>query len=952
VAADNPATLLWPLRVVRVTESRKTSEDACYDAAAPRAISRFPVTNASLVGRQIGTYQILALLGRGGMGEVYRATDTKLRRDVAIKVLPSALVRDAARLARFEREAQMLAALNDPHIGAIHGLEEFDGQPALVLELVEGDTLEEMLATRARRQTSAGRSPQSEARSLPLRQALTIARQIAEALEAAHGKGIVHRDLKPANIKIRPDGTVKVLDFGLGKALAEEGSDPDLSATRSGATREGLVLGTVGYMSPEQARGQRVDKRTDIWAFGCVLFELLTATPAFVAETDSDTIAGVLGRDPDWTLIPASTPANIRRLVERCLEKDTRRRLHDMADARIEIEDTLANPSSQSTIVADAASSRRVPSWLPWLIAGASLVVAAGWVFVTERRTSGAPPPLSGVQVQRLTDMVGLEEAPAISPDGKIVAFVAASGTSRQVWIRLLSGGAPLALTKEDVDHYGPRWSPDSSSLIYFTSGSQTGEPGTIWEIPALGGARHRLVDALGPGDLAHDGTRLAYLRFHEGKVELAVANRDGSAIQSATPLGDSSYGAVKWSPDNRKIAISEDPGGARFNSSLLIFDVATRELRRIESPYQFQGLSWLADSSALIVSSSQGSTLSYPPSYNLWRLPIDGSASSQITFGEASYEFPDLGANGQVVASRVKVQSDVWKFPVTGDPADNARRGVRITRQTGLIQTLTVSPDESTVAFLSDNGGHANIWTASVADGEMRSVTRESDPRFVVAVPVWSPRADAITFLSNRNSSTPDVTLWVAKSDGSDVRDLGVKGSWVCWSGDGQWLYFSHVENGVYRLSKMPAAGGAVVRVRDDNAGGCQVSPDGSALYYAKILTQATGAWDYELRRASPEGGESTVIGTVRGARVPTGAYNFHALLSPDGQWLAMPLIDGSTTNLWALSIISGQWRRLTDFGSRNVVIARRIAWSNDSRSIYASVSDVDSDIVKLAGL
>ena len=896
-------------------------------------ISGLPVTSSSLVGRHIGTYQILALLGRGGMGEVYRATDTRLRRDVAIKVLPSSLARDATRLARFEREAQMLAALNDPHIGAILGVEEFDGMPALVLELIEGDTLADRIGS--------GR--------LPVREALTIGRQIADALETAHGKGIVHRDLKPANVKIRPDGVVKILDFGLAKALAEEGSDPDLSPTRSGATREGIVLGTAGYMSPEQARGQRVDKRTDIWAFGCVLFELLTGAPAFVESTDSDTIAAVLGREPDWSLVPTSTPANIRRVVERCLEKDTRRRLHDMADARIEIEDALAAPSSPSTRATATATRSRVRSWLPWVIAGASVAGAIGWVFVTARR---APGRISAIQVQRLTDIVGLEEAPALSPDGRIVAFVAASGTTRQIGIRLLSGGAPLVLTKDDVDHYGPRWSPDSSSLIYFTSGSRPGEAGTIWEIPALGGGKRRLVDALGPGDLAHDGTRLAFLRFHDGKVELAVANRDGSSLQSATPLGDSSYGGVKWSPDNQKIAIPEDPGGARFNSTLWILDVATRALRRIDSPFAFQGLSWVADSSALIVSSSQGSTMSYPPSYNLWRLPIDGSAASQITFGEASYEFPDLGTSGQLVASRVKVQSDVWKFPVSGDPADNVRRGERITRQTGLVQTLTVSPDESTVAFLSDNGGHANIWTARVADGEMRSVTRESDPRVVVAVPVWSPRSDTINFLSNRNSPTRAVTLWVAKSDGSDTRDLGINGSWTCWSSDGQWLYFSHVENGIYRLSKVKATGGAVVRVRDDNASGCQVSPDGSALYYAKILTQAAGAWDYELRRASPEGGESTVIGTVRGARVPTGAFNFHALLSPDEQWLAMPLIDGSTTNLWGLSTRSGQWRKLTDFGSRNVVIARRIAWANDSRSIYASVSDVDSDIVMLAGL
>jgi Tol biopolymer transport system component len=288
----------------------------------------------------------------------------------------------------------------------------------------------------------------------------------------------------------------------------------------------------------------------------------------------------------------------------------------------------------------------------------------------------------------------------------------------------------------------------------------------------------------------------------------------------------------------------------------------------------------------------------------------------------------------------------------VDGDPADNVRRGVSITRQTGLIQTVSVSPEETEVTFLSDNGGHANVWVARTSDGETRPVTREFDPRVVVAVPVWSPGGDWINFLTNRNSPTQDVSLWLVRPDGSDARDLGVSGAWTCWSGDGRFLYYSALEDDTYRIKKVPIEGGEPELVRDDNAIGCQVAPDGSSIYYARILTQATGAWDFELRRASPETGPAEVIAGVAGVRVPTSAVNFQALLSPDGEWLAMPLIDGSTTNLWAVSTSLGEWRQLTDFGSRNVVIARRIAWSRDSRYLYASVSDVDSDIVMLAGL
>jgi Tol biopolymer transport system component len=364
-----------------------------------------------------------------------------------------------------------------------------------------------------------------------------------------------------------------------------------------------------------------------------------------------------------------------------------------------------------------------------------------------------------------------------------------------------------------------------------------------------------------------------------------------------------------------------------------------------------FQGAAWLPDGSGLIISSSQGSLMSYPPTYNLWEVHLDGSPPAQLTFGESSYEFPDLGRQGNLVVSRVRAQADVWKFPVTGSPDENARQAVRITQQTGVVQTVTVSADESEVAFLSDNGGHANVWAARTASGEMRPVTRESDPRFVVAVPVWSPGGDWISFLSNRNSKNTDVTLWLARPDGSDLRDLGLVGAWVCWSADGRWLYFSDSDGTAYRIRKLSLEGGQPVAVRNDDAVACNATADGS-LYYAKILTQATGAWDLEVRVAKPENGPSRLIGRVAAARVPATAINFHAFPSPDGKSLAMPLLDGSTTNLWTLSTDGGEWRKVVDFGSRNVIIARRIAWSRDGQFLYASVSDVDSDIVMLAGL
>src|SRR5579862_2184413 len=318
-------------------------------------------------GTELGTHKILALLGVGGMGEVYKAHDAKLRRDVAIKVLPESFARDADRLARFRREAQLLASLNHPNIATIYNIEDSNGTSYLVMELVPGETL----ADRIKREGS-----------VPVEESLMIAKQIAEALEAAHEKGIIHRDLKPANVKVTPEGKVKVLDFGLAKAFEGDPSSVDMgnSPTLSqAATMQGVILGTAAYMSPEQARGKTVDKRTDIWAFGCVLYELLTAKQAFYGEDVTDILAAVVRADPDWSRLPGNTPPNIRALLRRCLQKDKLLRLRDAGDARIEIHEALTTPAPAELVAAQRKnnlSSIRAA----WSIAAVAILIAVvGW---------------------------------------------------------------------------------------------------------------------------------------------------------------------------------------------------------------------------------------------------------------------------------------------------------------------------------------------------------------------------------------------------------------------------------------------------------------------------------------------------------------------------------------------------------------------------------------------
>jgi serine/threonine protein kinase len=849
-------------------------------------------------GSRFGAYEIVEPLGAGGMGEVYRARDTRLDRNVALKVLPQAFTRDAERLARFDREAKILASLNHPGIAAIHGIEECDGVRALVLEFVEGGTLADRLIAR---------------RTLAVDETLDIARQIADALDAAHERGIVHRDLKPSNVGLTSGGIVKVLDFGVAKTQSTQSSlvtiederDTIFAATVSG-TRAGRVLGTVAYMSPEQARGQSVDKRADIWAFGCVIFEMLTGAPAFGGPTVSDTMAAVLEREPNWKAFPLSAPANLRRLVERCVQKDVRRRLRDIGDA-------------QDYLTAGAVTDADARSAVPW----------------------------RAVDFQRLTDEVGINESPAISPDGKMVAFVAAVDGRQQVWIRLLTGGAPLQVTRDDVDHLSPRWAPDSSSLIYYTPPDAQGEEGALWEVSALGGLPRPIIGALGGGDISHDGRRIALLRADEGRAVLTTVARDGSDPQplASVPRGHF-WQSARWSPDDLWLAF-HGRGLTIWDEILWIAPARGGDRRALARSTFLRGASWLPDGSGLVYSSSAGSTLPYPPTFNLRVVKLDGSGDTQITSGDVSYVDPDLHPTGRLAVCRIRSESDIWKCPVGDSPAENTARMTRVTKQTGQVQTPSVSPDGSEIVYLSDNGGHGNLWVVRTDGTRARQITFERDPGVIIGVPKWSPAGDAIVYIVNREYPQ----LWTIRPDGRNARKLVERGMWATWSDDGRWVYYSpNVDGEHYTIEKVLATGGPPVLVRGDrNSNAPTVASDG--LYFAAFAA-GNLSWDWEIRRASPEDGPSEMIGRVAGSRVPSSPLYLHPALSTDGQWLALGLADGVTSNLWKLSTVDGTWRQLTDFGEQPTLIVRQVSWSPDGQYIYASVSKNKGDIVMFDGL
>ncbi len=859
-------------------------------------------------GVRLGPYEILGAIGAGGMGEVYRAQDPRLGRDVAVKVLSEAFGHDAERMIRLEREAKVLASLNHPNIASIYGVEESNGGRALVMELVEGATLAQRI----------------EQGALPLDEALPIATQITEGLEYAHERSIIHRDLKPSNLKQTPDGQVKILDFGLAKALEGEATELELqnSPTLSAAaTRAGVLLGTAAYMSPEQARGKRVDRRADIWAFGCVLYEMLSGARAFCGETTSDILACVIRAEPDWSRLPGSVPPRIRELLRRCLQKDPRQRLQAIGEARVTIEDVLAGAPDLAVSAAPSDGHLKSRERIAWTVATALLAIAAALLGIGY--FSRAPNPKQAIVSQLAPPkntgfiLTGLSAGPPVlSPDGNRLAFTARGADGKQfLWVRSLDETTeePLAGTEGATF---PFWSPDGRSLGFFASGklnrieASGGPPlalcdavsgrggtwgadgtilfsllsGPIFRVPASGGRPQpvtKLPESL--GQFSHRWPQL----LPDGRHFLFLG-QDTSIGESTIYVGSLDGGEPKQLLRNGSNAVYAPPGYLLF----------ARQGILLAQPFDTKKLQLAGDAVPLAAHDAVDSTMSrgnFSVSENGILVYTTGSLSQArlLWFDRAGrqlsetgtidfYGFPRISPDGRRLAvSKVAGtnSSSIWIFELDRGTSS------RLTFSSGRNDLPAWSPDGKSIAFALTQDGKRHIYQKP-ADG-----TGTATPIVVgeggEILPSWSSDGRYLLFQTHSKQGTSPWEIWAQPLFGDHkpfpvVENPQFLQGTPALSSDGKWLAYDSDESGRVEVYVTPFLHGGGKWQVSSNGGNCpRWRADGQELLYMSL--------DNKLMSAEiSEQASSVVVGKVQplfqsnpAPAAPECMYD----LSPDGK-------------------------------------------------------------------
>ena len=785
-------------------------------------------------GVRLGPYEIVALIGAGGMGEVYRARDRNLTRDVALKILPELFAHDPERLARFTREANLLATLNHPNIAAIYGFESSDHVRALVLEMVEGPTLAARLDRGA----------------IPADEALPIARQIAQALEAAHAQGIVHRDLKPANVKVRNDGAVKVLDFGLAKAIAADSSPAVVAAaptiTSPAATAMGMIMGTAAYMSPEQARGGAVDKRSDIWSFGAVLYEMLTGRRAFDGEDVPDTLANVLKQEPDWSALPPATPVSIQRVIRRCLAKDSRQRLHDMADVRIELDDAGFGGATASPPV--AAGGLRAPERAGWITVVLALAVAAGYALfrvpvpeaVAPVLRFQIPPPEQHTFGALGGPTGGLATLSALSPDGTRLVFYAADQNGKGgLWLRALDSFEARRLPGTDRGSQ-PFWSPDGTSVAFFADRK-------LYRLDVARGDRREICAYDGNNPRGGSWSASGTIIFSTGAPPrlMRVPAEGGKPEQVRLP--ENNVGVPSWPsflPDGMNFLYwlirTKSSSGAAIYLASIESETANKPLVASETQavYVSPGYLLFGRDGRLVRQRFDVGTLELSGN----AVPIVDRLRITMSVGLGEFTVSDTG----LLAYRSGLDASnqfVW-VGRKGEPSGTAG-------PPGRYRSLALSPDGRRLVY-----GDAADGNLKILDLQRGLVTVFTSEPGVETAPVWSPDGTRIYYRSDAGGA------FMKEVDGSSPRVQVIE---TLLNGPTQaiydktlgplLLYFGVLDNRSQDVLLLPLTGKPTPRaiVSTENADvEPQVSPNGKWLAYA---TDESGAYEIWVVSFPPVG-------------------------------------------------------------------------------------------------